>query len=229
MSGSNGRRPPLIADRRYGPSAAKKTASNGGGGRGSKPPPKAAPKRRTKKRDPLSAAVAWVFGLIWGIVMFFWRILWGVGWRILAAVALVVGLSSYYFYSQLPEVAQLVDGRARGSVTMLDREGKVFAWRGETYGGMVTSDKVSKYLREAVVATEDRRFYRHFGVSPRGIASAVRINLSEGRGPLEGNGGSTITQQVAKLLCLGVQYDPKEWKSEADYEPTAARAGSGGR
>ncbi|MEA5159669.1 PBP1A family penicillin-binding protein [Cereibacter johrii] len=225
MSGSNGRRPPLIADRRYGPSAAKKTASNGGGGRGSKPPPKAGPKRRTKKRDPLSAAVAWVFGLIWGVVMFFWRILWGVGWRILAAVALVVGLSAYYFYSQLPEVAQLVDGRARGSVTMLDREGKVFAWRGETYGGMVTSDKVSKYLREAVVATEDRRFYRHFGVSPRGIASAVRINLSEGRGPLEGNGGSTITQQVAKLLCLGVQYDPKEWKSEADYEADCRKGG----
>ncbi|MCB2138784.1 MAG: transglycosylase domain-containing protein, partial [Rhodobacteraceae bacterium] len=55
-----------------------------------------------------------------------------------------------------------------------------------------------------VVATEDKRFYSHFGISPRGIAGAIRINLAEGRGPLEGNGGSTITQQVAKLLCLGV-------------------------
>src|SRR5690606_10009865 len=107
--------------------------------------------------------------------------------------------------------------RARGSVTMLDNDGKVFAWRGETYGA-VTSDKIAPVLKEAVIATEDRRFYGHLGISPRGIASAVRINLAEGRGPLEGNGGSTITQQVAKLICLGVPYDPKTWKSEADYE-----------
>ena len=49
------------------------------------------------------------------------------------------------------------------------------------------------------------------------MASAVRINLSEGRGPLEGHGGSTITQQTAKLLCLGRVYDPTEWKNEAAY------------
>ena len=42
----------------------------------------------------------------------------------------------------------------------------------------------------------------------RGIAGAVRINLSEGRSALSGHGGSTLTQQTAKLLCLGVPYDP---------------------
>ena len=60
----------------------------------------------------------------------------------------------------------------------------------------------------AIIATEDKRFYSHFGVSPRGVAGAIRINLSEGRSPLSGHGGSTLTQQVAKLLCLGVPYDP---------------------
>lgn len=69
-----------------------------------------------------------------------------------------------------------------------------------------------------MVATEDKRFYWHFGISPRGIASAIRINLPRGAGLSEGNGGSTITQQTAKLLCLGVAWDPKVWKSEADYE-----------
>ncbi|MDR0810430.1 MAG: PBP1A family penicillin-binding protein, partial [Gemmobacter sp.] len=133
--------------------------------------------------------------------------------------------AAFYFQQQLPAVGDLVDARARGSVTMLDRDGQVFAWRGETFGGMITSDTVSKYLREAVVATEDKRYYHHFGISPRGIASAIRINLSEGRGPLEGNGGSTITQQVAKLLCLGVQYDPKQWKSEAEYEEDCRAGG----
>ena len=108
---------------------------------------------------------------------------------------------------------------------MLDRDDRVFAWRGETFGGQITAETVSPNLLHAVIATEDKRFYRHFGVSPRGIASAIRINLSEGRGPLEGNGGSTITQQVAKLLCLGVPYDPANWKSEAAYEEDCRSGG----
>ncbi len=130
----------------------------------------------------------------------------------------------FYFYAQLPPVADLIDGRARGSVTLQDREGTVFAWRGETFAD-ISSASVSPFLHDAVVATEDKRFYWHFGISPRGIASAVRINLAEGRGPLEGNGGSTITQQVAKLLCLGVAYDATQWKSEAEYEKDCRQGG----
>ncbi len=129
-------------------------------------------------------------------------------------LALAVGV----VYTSLPDVDALLDGRARGSVTLLDRDGKVFAWRGDQFGGVITADTVSPHLKNAVIATEDKRFYRHFGVSPRGVASAVRINLSEGRGPLSGHGGSTITQQTAKLLCLGVPYEPSEWDSEAAYE-----------
>ncbi|MGL4311860.1 MAG: transglycosylase domain-containing protein, partial [Paracoccaceae bacterium] len=134
------------------------------------------------------------------------------------ALALIVAGFTAYYYTQLPPLESLLDGRARGSVTMLDREGQVFAWRGETFGGQITAETVSPYLKNAVVATEDKRFYRHFGISPRGIASAISINMREGRGPLSGNGGSTITQQVAKLLCLGVPYDPQAWKTEAEYE-----------
>jgi penicillin-binding protein 1A len=100
---------------------------------------------------------------------------------------------------------------------MLDVNSQPFAWRGETFQEL-TAENVSPNLLNAIVATEDRRFYVHFGVSPRGIASAIRINLREGRGPLEGNGGSTITQQVAKLLCLGVAYDQTLWESETAYE-----------
>ena len=101
---------------------------------------------------------------------------------------------------------------------MLDRYGEVFAWRGEQFGGAITPDTVSPHLLHAVVATEDRRFYNHFGVSPRGILGAMIINMREGRGPLQGHGGSTITQQVAKLMCLGTPYDPELWDSEAAYE-----------
>ncbi|GAB4387159.1 MAG: PBP1A family penicillin-binding protein [Albidovulum sp.] len=156
--------------------------------------------------------------LVVGTVRLVWRALWALGWRLAVMTGLVIGLATLYFYVQLPPLGQIIDARTRGSVTMLDRDGKVFAWRGETFGGTITADSVSPHLKNAIVATEDKRFYRHFGISPRGIAGAIRINLSEGRGPFEGNGGSTITQQVAKLICLGVPYDPAQWKSEADYE-----------
>ncbi|MFP3386568.1 transglycosylase domain-containing protein, partial [Tritonibacter sp. SIMBA_163] len=75
-----------------------------------------------------------------------------------------------YHYSKLPEYQALLDGRNQGSVTLLDRAGKTFAWRGGQFGGVVTADTVSPHLKNAIVATADKRFYRHFGVPPRGIA-----------------------------------------------------------
>ncbi|MEM7074974.1 MAG: transglycosylase domain-containing protein [Pseudomonadota bacterium] len=205
---NSGRKPPrLVADKR----------SGARGTRGAKP------KRRTRARKPRALPV---LGRIsrWGPVrvvgrLLRWclRALWAVTWRVGAIAAVVLALAVGYVYLTLPDVQDLLDGRARGSVTLLDREGDVFAWRGDQFGGVVTARSVSEDMRAAVLATEDKRFYRHFGVSPRGVASAIRINLSEGRGALQGHGGSTITQQTAKLLCLGVEYDKEAWDSEEDY------------
>ncbi|EAR49673.1 Glycosyl transferase, family 51 [Oceanicola granulosus HTCC2516] len=157
------------------------------------------------------------------LVGWFFALIWRLSWRLGLAVVVLIGLGVLYYAATLPPISQLVDGRTRGSVTMLDRDGANFAWRGDQFGGMVTADTVSEHLHDAVVATEDRRFYRHIGVDPRGIASAIRINLSEGRGPLSGNGGSTITQQTAKLLCLGKPYDSDIWENEAAYEADCRR------
>lgn len=229
MAGSGNGRTPLVADRRYTP-ARQAPARGGGGGNGSTgggrggggggggKPRKPAPKRPQKQRGLIGR-------LVFGTLGFFWRIIWGMTKTVGLVSATVLGLVVLYFYVQLPPVTDLIDARSRGSVTFLDRNDKVYAWRGETFGGMITAETVSPFLHDAVVATEDRRFYRHFGISPRGIASAIRINLAEGRGPLEGNGGSTITQQVAKLLCLGVPYDQSQWKSEADYEADCRKGG----
>lgn len=156
--------------------------------------------------------------LLAGLIRLVMRVTWGVAWRVGAVGALVVGLAVAAIYQGLPPAATLVDGRARGSVTLMDRDGEPFAWRGDTFGGVIDSTKVSLNLKHAILATEDRHFYTHIGVSPRGILGAVAINLREGRGALEGHGGSGITQQTAKLLCLGRPYVPSEWKSEADYE-----------
>lgn len=145
------------------------------------------------------------------------RMVWAVTWRLTALAAIILGLAVFYTFTTLPDVREVLDGRSRGSVTLRDQNGEVFAWRGDQFGGAVTADSVSPYLRDAVIATEDRRFYRHFGISPQGVVGAILINLREGRGPFSGHGGSTITQQTAKLLCLGVVYDPALWESEQDY------------
>ena len=222
--GSNGnRRPPLVAERRGGqtrgraatpattPRAGGGNGRNGGGGNGKRPPG-----RKPRRGNFFTRLIGGVFGLIW-------RVVWGFTWRVIGAVALVLGAATLYFYASLPDVSELLDGRARGSVTMIDADGEVFAWRGESFGGVITADTVSPHLKNAIIATEDRRFWWHFGISPRGIAGAVRINLAAGRGPFSGHGGSTITQQVAKLLCLGVPFDPSEWESEAAYEADCRR------
>lgn len=225
VSGSGrGSRSPLVADRRYTPArseAPRKSGGGSGGGSGRGGPPRkptGKPGRPPRKRGPIGR-------LFFGLFGWLWRVIWGVSWRVGFVMGSILAAAVLYFYVQLPPVTELIDARSRGSVTFLDREDKVYAWRGETFGGMIAAETVSPFLHDAVVATEDRRFYRHFGISPRGIASAIRINLSEGRGPLEGNGGSTITQQVAKLLCLGVPYDQTQWKSETEYEADCRQGG----
>jgi len=218
--GTSGRgRGPLVADRRYSGTVARKPAKK-------KAPRKASPRKakpgwslfgrrkKTRAAPRRRGVIGWLL-MPFRIVL---RALWAVSWRMGVLVGLFLVAAVSYHYSKLPEYQTLLDGRNQGSVTLLDRAGKTFAWRGDQFGGVVTAETVSPHLKNAIVATEDKRFFRHFGVSPRGVASAVRINLSEGRGPLSGHGGSTITQQTAKLMCLGVEYDADLWDSEADYE-----------
>lgn len=174
-----------------------------------RPAKRGAPKK--KRRGFLVDILLWPLRFVLGLV-------WGIAYRAAVAAVIFIGLAVLYYAAALPPAADLLDGRARGSVTMLDRHGGVFAWRGEQFGGAITADTVTPHLVNAILATEDKRFHRHFGISPRGVASAIMINLREGRGPLSGHGGSTITQQTAKLLCLGRPFDPGEWESEAAYE-----------
>jgi membrane peptidoglycan carboxypeptidase len=211
MAQKGSRRPPLVADKRYSSAPAKKKPSGKSGG---KPP------QKPRRPKPRKSGRKLPFFLAWPMALIRWVFRLGLKLAVVAAlvVAALLGFSVFYTASTMPPLSSLVDGRAQGSVTMMDRNGDVFAWRGDQFGGIVTAETVSPALKNAVLATEDKRFYKHFGISPRGIASAVRINLSEGRGPLSGHGGSTLTQQTAKLLCLGVPYDPAGDMTEAEYE-----------
>ena len=215
MSKSPKRRRPLVAEKRYG---SKTTTAK------KKPTTRvASKKRKSTRRKPVRKAG--IGGFFSRMIRWVLRLIWTVTWRVTAVAVLALAMAVGYFYTTLPPLEALLDGRARGSVTLLDHEGDVYAWRGDQFGGVVTADSVSPHLKNAVVATEDKRFYGHFGISPRGIASAIRINLREERGPLSGNGGSTITQQTAKLICFGEAFDPSSGMTEREYE-AGCRAGS---
>ena len=139
----------------------------------------------------IGRAVRWVFGLIVGFFL-----------RVALVFALLIAGTTAYFYSTLPGYGDLFDGRATGSVILYDKDGDVFAWRGEQYGGDLTVADASPHLINAVIAAEDKRYFSHFGLDPRGIARAMVVNLQAGRFV---QGGSTLTQQVAKNVFLSAE------------------------
>lgn len=153
-------------------------------------------KKRAVRRTATSVSGP---GLIGSAVRAVVLLVWGFCWRLVAVVAAIVAVATGYSYFELPPSDRLFDGRGTGSVVMRDNDGEIFAWRGEQYGGELLVDEVSPHLVNAVIAAEDKRFYSHFGLDPRGIARAMWVNFQARRLV---QGGSTLTQQVAKNVFL---------------------------
>jgi penicillin-binding protein 1A len=85
------------------------------------------------------------------------------------------------------------------AVTFLDRYGRVVGRRGINHDDSVPFDAFPPHLIHAVLATEDRRFFDHFGVDVIGTLRALTVNARENSVV---QGGSSITQQLAKNLFL---------------------------
>ena len=85
------------------------------------------------------------------------------------------------------------------AVTFLDRYGNEIGSRGIRHNDSIPLDEFPDHLIKAVLATEDRRFYEHFGID---IAGTFRAMLTNARAGGVVQGGSSITQQLAKNLFL---------------------------
>jgi len=121
-----------------------------------------------------------------------------------ASTAMTVFLAASFgvfvlFAPRLPETTDLWDANRPPSLIVYDRKGETIASRGSDYGETVPLEEMPKHLIDAVLATEDRRFYSHRGVDPRGLARAMVANIRSGAIV---QGGSTITQQLAKNAFL---------------------------
>jgi penicillin-binding protein 1A len=150
---------------------------------------KAAPKRasRAAPAAPRRRRRSFLGTLVYGTMILG---LWG-----LVAVAGIVA----YHASQLPPIDQLAVPKRPPNIAILAADGSLLANRGETGGRTVSIRELPPYLPRAFVAIEDRRFYGHLGIDPVGIARAIGQNLTR-RGVAQG--GSTLTQQLAKNLFL---------------------------
>ena len=127
----------------------------------------------------------------------------GIRFSLLTAIwgGIVLGAAIIYFIASVPDpVIAALDDRPP-NVTILAQDGTVLAERG-LRRGHVRLDMLPPYLVQAVLSTEDRRFYAHFGIDPLGLVRASFRNASAGSVV---EGGSTITQQLAKNLFLSPQ------------------------
>jgi penicillin-binding protein 1A len=104
-----------------------------------------------------------------------------------------------YFVLTLPATGELTRAVRRPGITVLAADGSVLATYGELFGQPLGLRQMPRHLPEAVIATEDRRFYSHFGLDPIGLVRAVFADFEAGHFV---EGGSTITQQLAKNLFL---------------------------
>ncbi|WP_166141785.1 transglycosylase domain-containing protein [Methylosinus sp. RM1] len=155
----------------------------------SAPPPEDddAPPQRSMPKKAKKGGRFGLGGLVyWGAVLSIWG-------------AIGVGGLFIYHAAQLPPIDTLAVPKRPPNIAILAADGELLANRGDTGGAAVRLRDLPPYLPKAFVAIEDRRFYSHWGVDPIGIARALTRNLT-GRGGMQG--GSTLTQQLAKNLFL---------------------------
>ncbi|WP_237345739.1 transglycosylase domain-containing protein [Xanthobacter agilis] len=151
--------------------------------RGRTKPEKPAPERGRSGRRRRS----FVWTLVkWGFILAVW------------GVIAIIGVIAYEA-SKLPPMQTLMIPKRPPTVTILAADGKTLAVRGDMGGVAVPIAELPAYLPKAFVAIEDQRFYSHFGLDPEGLLRALVTNLTSRR---LRQGGSTLTQQLAKNLFL---------------------------
>jgi penicillin-binding protein 1A len=122
-------------------------------------------------------------------------------WSSVAAVWAVIGVAGLFIWvaMHLPPIHSLEIPKRPPAVQIVGLDGRLLATRGEMGGSAVSIREMPAYLPQAFIAIEDRRFYSHFGIDVTGLVRAVIANALH-RGISQG--GSTITQQLAKNLFL---------------------------
>lgn len=141
--------------------------------------------RKKRKQALKKKSIFWRL-IKWGIIMAFW------------AVALAAVVISWYA-KELPEIQGFDLAHKKPSIVFLTKDHREIASHGHLYGETVTLDQVPKHLIDALIATEDRRFFDHNGIDIQGLFRAFVRNLTSGHVV---QGGSTLTQQLVMISSI---------------------------
>ncbi len=122
-------------------------------------------------------------------------------WLVYGVLALGIIWAGLFLFlaPALPDAKDLREMRKTPGITVVAADGTILLRRGAFNGVFVPLSELPPHLSQAVLATEDRRFYKHFGMDVIGFGRALWVNIRAGRIV---QGGSTITQQLAKNLYL---------------------------
>jgi penicillin-binding protein 1A len=122
----------------------------------------------------------------------------------------VIALSCFIFYKyhNLPNIADINLNKNDRIIQINYSDNSKIRVIGDLYANQVSFDQFPEYLIEALIATEDRRFFSHYGFDLKGMLRAFFVNYRAGT---IRQGGSTITQQLVRILFLNNKktYDRK--------------------
>ncbi len=119
--------------------------------------------------------------------------------KIFLLLVITLGVYIAWCFLTLPDMDKAINRTRQPSTMIIAENGNEIQSFGSVYSEVVSLDELPPYVADAVVATEDRRFYSHFGFDIISFTRAMTVNLWHRRYV---QGGSTITQQVAKNLFL---------------------------
>ena len=144
-------------------------------------------KRRARKKRP-ARGIGARFGRVayWGLVVGLWLAI--------GCIGLITWVGAH-----LPPIQSLEIPKRQPSIQIVDMQGRTLARRGDLAGAPLPLREMPSYVPKAFIAIEDRRFHEHYGVDPFGIGRAFVANVLHRS---VAQGGSTITQQLAKNLFL---------------------------
>lgn len=111
----------------------------------------------------------------------------------------LAGLAAALIYPKLPPLEALTDYKPKLPLRVYTADGALIGEFGEERRAFVSIDRVPDYMKQAIIAAEDERFYTHGGVDTLGVLRAATSNIVSG-GVKEG--ASTITMQVARNFFL---------------------------
>ncbi len=146
--------------------------------------------KKTKRKSKRSAdnlfTKLFKFCFKWGLVAGLWMLI-------------IVGGIVLWYAQELPDITKEMVFERRPTIIIRASNGEVVDRYGDIKGKIVDVKDLPPHVVNAVMAIEDRRFYNHFGMDLKGFSRALLVNVSHG-GFVQG--GSTITQQLAKNLFL---------------------------